>query len=84
MLDVWRNSPVINQVRERYVVQLSGIPACDGCEWVQYCNGGCPGITQQIQKTLLEPGWRGCYRNFLRANGIGSLYDAVARRGKPE
>ena len=84
ILDVWDSSPIIRQVRERYVVPLSEILLCADCEWVQYCNGGCPGVTQQIQKTLLEPSWRGCYRNFLRANGIMSIYDAVARRGEPK
>ena len=73
MLDLWRNSSVIKEVRERYVVPLSKIPACMNCEWVEYCNGGCPGIVQQIQKTLLEPGRRGCYRDFLKANGIRSI-----------
>jgi len=33
-------------------------------------------------KTLLEPGWRGCYRAFLKANGIGSLRDVDAREEK--
>jgi len=82
MLDVWRNSPVIKEVRDRYVVQLSEISTCTDCEWVKYCNGGCPGITQQIQKTLLAPSWRGCYRAFLKANGIKSLYDVDAREDK--
>ncbi|MCD4702625.1 MAG: SPASM domain-containing protein, partial [Candidatus Aegiribacteria sp.] len=84
ILDVWRNSPVIKEVRDRYVVPLSKIRACSNCEWVNYCNGGCPGITQQIQKTLLEPNWRVCYSNFLKANGIRSIYDAVDRKGELE
>ncbi len=84
ILGLWKNSPVIRQVRERYVVPLTEIRACANCEWVQYCNGGCPGVTQQIQKTLLDPNWRGCYRNFLKANGIRSICDAVVRSGEPE
>lgn len=77
LLEVWKNNSVIKEVRDRYIFPLSEIPACANCEWVQYCNGGCPGVTLQIQKNLLEPSWRECYRNFLKANGIGSIYDVV-------
>ncbi len=70
---LWRSSTVIGKVRERYGVRLSEITGCSGCQWADFCNGGCPGVTQQMQKTLLAPGVNGCYRNFLKANGIESL-----------
>lgn len=76
LLDVWSNSPIMKGVRERYVVPLSEISSCANCEWVEYCNGGCPGIVQQIQKTIMAPSWRMCYKNFLKANDIKSIYDA--------
>jgi len=82
LLDVWRNSPVMKEVRDRYTVPLSEIPACANCEWVEYCNGGCPGIAHQIQKTLLEPDRRDCYRDFLKSNGIESIHDADIRKEK--
>lgn len=77
--DVWNNSPVIREVRDRFVIPLSGIPECAGCPWVSYCNGGCPGITMQIRRTLIAPGRDGCYRNFLVANGINSIDDVGLR-----
>ncbi len=76
LLDVWSNSPIMKGVRERYVVPLSEIPLCANCEWVEYCNGGCPGIVQQMQKTIMAPSWRMCYKNFLKANDIKSIYYA--------
>ncbi len=84
LLDVWANSKVIKEVRDRYVIPMSELPECSNCEWVDYCNGGCPGIVQQIQKTIMAPNWRGCYRNFLKSNGIKSIHDAADRRGEPE
>ncbi len=76
LLERWENSEVIQEVRDRCVVPMSEIPECSNCEWVEFCNGGCPGIVQQIQKTIMAPSWRGCYRNFLKANNIESVYDA--------
>jgi SynChlorMet cassette radical SAM/SPASM protein ScmE len=76
LLELWDASPVIKTVRDRYVFPLSEIPECAGCRFVQYCNGGCPGIVQQMQKTITAPSWRGCYSSFLKANGIASIYDA--------
>lgn len=74
VLDLWGNSAVIMRVRERWGVRLSELTECSGCPWVEYCNGGCPGITQQMRKTIIAPGVNGCYRNFLKANGIESIH----------
>ncbi len=76
LLDVWENSEVIKEVRDRYSVPMTDIRECANCEWACYCNGGCPGIVQQIQKTIMAPSWRMCYKSFLKANNINSVYDA--------
>lgn len=76
LLELWNNSPVIKALRDRYVVPLMKIPKCSGCKFVHYCNGDCPGIVQQVQKTIMAPSSRGCYSNFLKANSISSIYDA--------
>jgi SynChlorMet cassette radical SAM/SPASM protein ScmE len=76
LLDVWENSEVIKEVRDRYAVPMTDIRECANCEWACYCNGGCPGIVQQIQKTIMAPSWRMCYKSFLKANNINSVYDA--------
>lgn len=83
LLELWNNSPVIKAVRDRYAVPLSEIPDCADCRFVQYCNGGCPGIVQQMQKTIMAPSWRGCYSNFLKANNITSIYDAYPGEKRP-
>lgn len=77
LLDMWRNSPVMNALRLRYRVPLSTVPECSDCPWVEFCNGGCPGIVQQMQGTFLRPDWRACYRDFLLENGIGSVFEAT-------
>lgn len=77
LLDLWRNSPVMNALRRRYRLPLSTVPECSDCPWVEYCNGGCPGIVQQMQGTFLRPDWRACYRDFLLENGIGSIFQAT-------
>ena len=76
LLELWNNSSVLQEVRDRYVVPLSQIDECRNCEWVKFCNGSCPGIVQQMQNTILAPSWRSCYTNFLNANNIDSVYDA--------
>ncbi len=76
LLELWHNSSVIRDVRDRYVVPLSQIEECKNCEWVKYCNGGCPGIVQQMQNTVMAPSWRSCYKNFLKFNNLRSIYDA--------
>ncbi|MCK5037290.1 MAG: radical SAM protein [Candidatus Sabulitectum sp.] len=76
LLTTWDKSQVIQEVRDRYVVPMTEINECKNCKWVKYCNGGCPGIVQQMQNTILAPSWRGCYKNFLKANNINSVYDA--------
>ncbi|MFO8182579.1 MAG: radical SAM protein [Candidatus Aegiribacteria sp.] len=77
LLDLWRNSPVMNALRRRYRLPLSTVPECSDCPWVEYCNGSCPGIVQQMQGTFLRPDWRACYRDFLLENGISSIFQAT-------
>lgn len=74
--DMWKNSAVIRKIRDRYVFPMSDIPECANCEWVRFCNGGCPGIVQQTRRTVLLPDLRMCYRRFLKINSIKSVYDA--------
>jgi len=73
LLDLWKNSTAIRNVRDRYGILLRDIAECSGCAWTDFCNGGCPGVTQQMRKTILAPGVNGCFRSFLKANGIESL-----------
>jgi len=80
-LDLWRNSPVIRHVRERYVIPLDEIEECRGCPWLDYCNGGCPGISQQMHNTICAPSREGCYRDFLKANGITGIGDIATTTG---
>mgnify|MGYP002394802870 FL=1 len=79
LLDVWNRSAVMRSVRERYAVPLSAAVECAGCPWVGFCNGGCPGVVQQMRGTLLAPDRRGCYRDFLKENGLESILDVTGR-----
>lgn len=83
LLDLWKNSTAIRNVRERYGISLRELAECSGCPWTDFCNGGCPGVTQQMRKTIIAPGVSGCYRSFLEANGIESL-SVVKYTGKNE
>ena len=77
LIELWRESSVIGTVRERYNVPLSSVPGCGECPWVEYCNGGCPGIVQETEGRLMTVNRRGCYRDFLEANGLESIYDVL-------
>jgi radical SAM protein with 4Fe4S-binding SPASM domain len=75
LLQLWKASPAMGEVRRRYIVRLADIPECRDCRWSEVCNGGCPGIVRQMRGTLLAPDRRNCYRDFLAATGLDRVPD---------
>ena len=82
LLELWNDSRVIQEVRNRYCIPMSDIEKCKNCAWVNYCNGGCPGIVQQMQNTIEAPSWRSCYINFLETNNLNNIYDIYPQEEK--
>jgi len=74
--DIWKDHPLLKEMRERRSVRMEDVPGCQGCEWVPFCNGGCPAteFTRTGDLYLANPDC--CYRKFLAETGVAGK-DAV-------
>ena len=41
--EVWLNHPIMTALRERRTISLSSLETCQGCVYLGFCKGGCPG-----------------------------------------
>jgi len=73
--DIWQNHPTLGKMRRRREIPMSEVPGCEGCEWVEFCNGGCPGLAHQLTGDFNRANPQDCYRTFLK--GIGEKADAL-------
>lgn len=83
LLFLWNKSSVIRSIRDRYSVSISDVAECSDCEWIRFCNGGCPGVVQQVQQSIIAPSKSGCYKDFLKINNLASIYDVYPREERP-
>ncbi|MBN1879713.1 SynChlorMet cassette radical SAM/SPASM protein ScmE [bacterium] len=67
--DVWQNHPLLKEMRNRATIPMSDVSGCRDCEWIPYCNGGCPGVeyTRTGQMNRANPD--SCYRMFIEQTG---------------
>lgn len=67
--DIWTNHPILKEMRQRATIPMTEVPGCKGCEWLPYCNGGCPGVefTRTGQMNVANPDT--CYRRFIETTG---------------
>jgi len=63
--DVWLNAPGLKMLRERHTVSLETDPRCNGCSYVAYCTGGCPGIAYSLTGGVNRSNPRDCYRAYV-------------------
>lgn len=66
---IWREHPILWQLRNRRSIPMSSVPGCEQCEWNPYCNGSCPGLTHQLTGDFNRANPTDCYRNFLQQTG---------------
>ncbi len=71
--EVWRNSPQLNRLRARGDKKLEEFEFCRGCEYINYCNGGCPANSLAITGQLNHPSPDSCLRRFLAEGGCLEL-----------
>jgi SynChlorMet cassette radical SAM/SPASM protein ScmE len=62
---IWRNHPILTSLRERRKIPMQQVPGCHSCEWADFCNGGCPGLANQLTGIVISANPEDCYRNFL-------------------
>ena len=67
--EVWQNHPELKRLRERRNIPLSGFEFCRGCDYINYCAGGCPAPAYTIVGDEYHPSPDSCIRQFLEAGG---------------
>jgi len=66
---IWRSDSTLEALRQRRTITMAEVPGCGGCEWTDYCNGGCPGLAYQLTGDFNRANPESCYRAFLAASG---------------
>lgn len=67
--EVWQNHPELKRLRERRNIPLSDFKFCQGCDYVNFCSGGCPAIAYTILGNEYHPSPDACLRKFLYEGG---------------
>ncbi len=66
---LWREHGLLNALRERGHIPLSRFPFCEGCDYVPYCTGNCPGLSYTLAGEVNHPSPDACLRKFLAEGG---------------
>jgi SynChlorMet cassette radical SAM/SPASM protein ScmE len=77
---IWQTHTDMQKVRERRDIPLNDFEFCQGCEYINYCTGNCPGLAYTITGEVNHPSPDACLRLFL-ADG-GRLPEARKTRKK--
>lgn len=67
--DVWQKSSDLNLLRTRDRIRLKDFEFCKGCKYVEYCFGGCPGLTYAMTGKTDFPNPETCLRRYLEEGG---------------
>ena len=62
---IWLHHPTLQALRGRRQISMLQLPGCKSCEWAEYCNGSCPGMTYQMLGDFYLANPLDCYRQFL-------------------
>ena len=67
--DIWQNSFLLNQLRQRCFISLTDFEFCANCSYVPYCTGNCPALSYNIIGQVNHPSPDACLRLFLSEGG---------------
>ncbi|MEW6077754.1 MAG: SynChlorMet cassette radical SAM/SPASM protein ScmE [Thermodesulfobacteriota bacterium] len=67
--DVWRHSPLLNELRSRNNMPLSSFPFCSDCLYIPYCTGNCAGLAYSMTGQVNHPAPDACLRRYLAMGG---------------
>ena len=70
LVEIWKNSPALNQLRNRHTIPIAGFEFCAGCSYSPYCTGNCPGLAYALTGKIDHPSPDACLRRFLEAGGM--------------
>jgi len=66
---VWRDHEALNTLRRRQEIPLSCFSFCEGCPYLNYCTGSCPGLSYTLVGEVNHPSPDACLRKFLTEGG---------------
>jgi len=69
LVEIWKNHEDLRNLRERNRIPLSHFPFCEGCPYVNYCTGNCPGLSYTLVGKVNHPSPDACLRKFLAEGG---------------
>jgi SynChlorMet cassette radical SAM/SPASM protein ScmE len=67
--EIWQTHPEMQEMRERQNIPLSDFEFCQGCEYINYCTGNCPGLAYTITGKVNHPSPDACLKRFLEDGG---------------
>ena len=68
--EVWQNHPDLNKMRMRHTIPLREFKFCNGCPYIDYCTGNCPGLAYSMTGQVDHPSPDSCLRRYLMDGGI--------------
>lgn len=67
--ELWRTHPLLGRHRRRRQIPLSRFAHCEGCAYISYCTGNCPGPAYTLTGEVNHPSPDSCLRDYLAAGG---------------
>lgn len=67
--EIWSHHPQLIRLRERQRISLKDFEFCSGCDYIEYCKGGCPAVAYNILGDEYHPSPDSCLKRFLVASG---------------
>lgn len=69
LMEIWSHHPQLIRLRERHRISLKDFEFCRGCDYLEYCRGGCPAVAYSILGNEYHPSPDSCLKRFLEASG---------------
>jgi radical SAM protein with 4Fe4S-binding SPASM domain len=69
--EIWKTHPALAALKARRSISMTEVAGCEGCEWLEFCNGSCPGLAFELTGDFNRANPHDCYRNFLKETGRG-------------
>jgi SynChlorMet cassette radical SAM/SPASM protein ScmE len=65
--EVWQKASAMQAMRDRRQIPLDSFAECEGCEYIPYCTGNCPGTACSLVGDPHQPSPESCLRRFKLA-----------------
>ena len=69
LTEIWQHHPDLNRLRQRHTIPLADFEFCNGCPYIPYCTGNCPGLAYTLIGQVDHPSPDACLRRFLEDGG---------------